>query len=101
MRELAWDSIEERLEDADENTDENRLLVCVGNPGCPIVCVGLLNVCVGWVKPGCVCVGKGWPGCVSVGNGMPGTSVVVVGNPGLPPPPTGTVCVTVTVQWPF
>lgn len=91
MRELAWDSIEERLEDADDTTDEIRLLVWVGNPGCPSVVVGLVKVCVGWVKPGCVCVGKVWPGCSVV--------VVTEGMPGVPPLPT--VCVTVTVQWPL
>lgn len=46
--------MEEKLEDADDTTDEIRLLVCVGKPGCPIVVVGLPSVCVGWVKPGCV-----------------------------------------------
>lgn len=99
--ELAWDSMEEKLEDAEDTaedtTDEMRLLVWVGNPGCPnvVVVVGLPNVCVGVVK---VCVGCVNPGCVWVGKGWPGCSVVVEGMPGVPPPPT--VCVTVTVQWP-
>lgn len=90
--------MEDRLEDADETTDEIRLLVWVGNPGCPIVVVGLVNVCVGWVN---VCVGCVNPGWVCVGRGWLGCSVVVIGMPGVLPPPTGTVCVTVTVQWPF
>lgn len=60
--ELAWDSMDERLEEA----DENRLLVWVGNPGRVIVCVGLPSVCVGWVNPGCVTVGKGTPGMLVV-----------------------------------
>lgn len=83
--------MEDTPEDAEEITDENGPLVWVGNPGCPNVVVGLPNVCVGWVNPGCVCVGK-----VCVGKGWPGCSVVVTVTPGLPPLPT--VCVTVTVQ---
>lgn len=84
--------MEEKLEDADDTTDENRLLVWVGNPGCEKVVVGLPIVCVGCVNPGCVCVGKGWPGSVVV---------VVKGMPGVGVPPLPTVCVTVTVQRPF
>jgi hypothetical protein len=94
--ELVWDWVEDTLEGAGEMTDENRLLVWEGNPGCADVVGGLPNVCVGWVSPGsgCVCVGN-----VCVGEGCPGCSVVVTVMAGLPP--VSAVCVTVTVQCPF